>query len=90
MKKSVKIILDPVHKSLDLLKQAQQNAIKVESGEMRIVDNPEPNIDEIGTHALTTNDATLEKRNISNEPFARHFPERRRLNQHRRLNEALY
>ena len=90
MKSSGKIILDPVHKSLDLLKQVQQNAIKVESGEMRILDNPEPNIDVIGTHALNTKDATLEERIISNEPFARHFPERRRLNQHRRLNEALY
>ena len=57
---------------------------------MRIADNPEPSIDVIGTQALTTKDANLEKRHISNEPFAKHFPERRRLNQHRRLNEALY
>lgn len=66
MKSSGKIILDPVHKSLDLLKQAQQNTIKVESGEMRIVEKPEPNIDVIGTHALSTKDDTLEEKIILN------------------------
>ena len=72
------------------MKQAQQNAIKVESGEMKIDENPEPHVAAIGTHALTTKDATLEGRNKTGQPLAMPTAERRRLNQHRRVNEALY